>query len=203
MSPVRGAYRVAIEWPAVNRDPDAALMRRLRLAAPAAGVGSTVRLLPPSRFARRWGRRFDPPTPRPVTDELRLTTPRCRPPQTPRRPCRPTATAATTRCCSCRCCRALGHERFACCWTRLATPPRRSKPTRCGSNRCRGLVIKIVRAIANADDHVCVDSLYQWCRDHRVRAMFSHQEHYPASLHDLDDPPPVLFIAVKSAPPIR
>lgn len=56
-----------------------------------------------------------------------------------------------------------------------------------------GVGDKIVHAIAHANDHVCVDSLYQWCRDHRVRAMFSHQEHYPASLHDLEDPPPVLF----------
>ena len=57
-----------------------------------------------------------------------------------------------------------------------------------------GVGPKLIHVIRTAADHVDVDSLIQWCRQHQVAIVCRDTEQYPRRLDDLCDAPPVLFI---------
>ncbi len=57
-----------------------------------------------------------------------------------------------------------------------------------------GVGPKLIHAIETADDHVSVDLITTWCHQHDVNIVRRGSEHYPRSLADLADAPPVLFI---------
>jgi len=52
---------------------------------------------------------------------------------------------------------------------------------------------KLVNVIRNAGDHVDVEAILQWCGDHQVTILQNTSPHYPQSLRELSDAPPILF----------
>jgi len=53
---------------------------------------------------------------------------------------------------------------------------------------------KLANVIRNAADHVDVEAILQWCGDHQVTILQIASPHYPPSLRELSDAPPILFI---------
>ena len=58
----------------------------------------------------------------------------------------------------------------------------------------RNLGPKLVNVIRNAADHVDVEAIMQWCGDRQVTILQITSPHYPPSLRELSDAPPILFI---------
>ncbi|HBJ38288.1 MAG TPA: DNA-protecting protein DprA [Planctomycetaceae bacterium] len=59
---------------------------------------------------------------------------------------------------------------------------------------------KLVAAIQHAGDHVDVDAIVHWCDDHRVTILPIGSPHYPQSLQELPDAPPILFVGGELKP---
>ncbi len=53
---------------------------------------------------------------------------------------------------------------------------------------------KLVNVIRNSADHVDVEAIMQWCGDRQVTILQITSPHYPSSLHELSDAPPILFV---------
>lgn len=53
---------------------------------------------------------------------------------------------------------------------------------------------KLIAAIRNADSHVDVEAVVDWCDENDVRIVTSAEDDYPPSLESLPDAPPLMFL---------
>jgi len=64
-----------------------------------------------------------------------------------------------------------------------------------------GVGPKLVHAIRTADHFVDPDQILRWCEEHSAQIVLRSSGHYPGLLHEIADPPSLLFVQGEVLPP--